>query len=272
MFTTIITDCKGENEASRQITRFNALELGATSILGIGSDFSDDATIEGAANLIDVLDATEGKKGIIVVLNVAPRGNKKDGGNGTHFCYFYYKDTLVISTIKGYCLSFIPKFNISKSVKLIELSAVLDSVYKKNLISSELRDYIVKTQFRSFDFVPRLARWLTDKVEIPSTNLQLDASNLPPVGIWHIDAFGNCKLTLSNKDISFKTKNRIVNTNLGKFPFYERLKDVPLGGTAIYIGSSGIGDYRFLELATQGIPGSAAKKLKLKVGSKIVIL
>jgi hypothetical protein len=104
MFTTIITDCKGENEAGRQITRYHALGLGPCTLIGVSSNFGVDATIEAAGNVIDALDASEGAKGTIVV-NVAPRGVKKDGVNGNYFCYFYYKNTLVISSTKGYCLS-----------------------------------------------------------------------------------------------------------------------------------------------------------------------
>lgn len=115
MFTTIITDCKADNEAGRQISRFNSLGLGPTNLIGVDSSLDKDATIEAGGNLIDVLDASEGKEGVVVV-NAAPRGNKKDGSNGTHFAYFYHKKTLVISTIKGNCLSLVKKLKISENV------------------------------------------------------------------------------------------------------------------------------------------------------------
>lgn len=63
-----------------------------------------------------------------------------------------------------------------------------------------------------------------------------------------------------------------IKTSLGSFKFYERLKDVPDGKTAIYIGSSGIGNKRFLEIATQNRKGSAAKTLNLRVGKEIKFL
>lgn len=268
MFTTIISDCNGENEAGRQIARFNSLGLGPTHLIGINSSLSDRSTIEGAANLVDILDSTEGKNGV-VVLNVAPRGNKKDGSNGTHFAYFTYRDTLVISTIKGYCLSFIKKFEISNKVNVVELNDVLCFAKDQQLIAIDRADYIVKSQFRSFDFIPRLVRWLIDGVNIPHTYLQLTAYKKTPPCIWCIDAFGNCKLTLTNRDLLLKKHPRKIKTNYGTLPFYERLKDIPYGNLAIYVGSSGIGDERFLEIAVQGIPGSAARKLNLQIGDRV---
>jgi len=268
MFTTVITDCWGENEKGRQIARYNSLGLGPTDLIGVASNFSNDATIEGGANLIDILDATEGKKGVIV-LNVAPRGDKNEGSNGNRFCYFYVKETLVISTIKGYCLSFIKKFNLVQEVKLMELSDVLEYAVNQKLITQEQSDYIARTQFRSFDFVPRVARWLVDNVDIPSNLLSLaeikDVSNC----VWHIDAFGNAKTSITNKNVD--SDKKMVETNIRKFHFYSRLKDVPHGKTAMYIGSSGIGNTRFIEIASQGIPGSAQKTLNLEIGDTIEI-
>jgi len=269
MFTTIITDCWGENEKGRQIARFNSLGLGPTDLIGVSSDFSNDATIEGGADIIDVLDATEGKKGI-VVLNVAPRGDKKDGGNGTHFSYFYYKNTLVISTVKGYCLSFVKKFGLAKEVNEVELQDVLAFVHQKGLINTSLKDYIVKSQFRSFDFVPRLARWLVDEVKVPFKKIDLKAIPSPPECVWHIDAFGNAKTSILSTEVNFKP-HQTVKSGLGEFNFYTRLKDVPHGKTAVYIGSSGFGSKRFLEIATQGIEGSAKKALGVKVGTNFEI-
>ena len=281
MFTTIITDCKGENEAGRQVARFNSYGLGPTDLVGVDSGLNDTPTIEAAGNLIDLLDAGEGKKGIIIV-NVAPRGAKKDGENGTSFSYFYYKNTLIISTIKDHCLSFIKRFEIVKTVRILDVKAVLDHVNKqpraksprfsrkgsKGIIDKKLTNYIVESQFRSFDFVPRVAKWLTIGVNIPSKPYSLDKIPDIPQCIWHIDSFGNAKMTLTLDDLKIESPQFLI-TSLGTYPFYQRLKDIPYGETAIYIGSSGIGNKRFLEIATQGLKGSAAHSLNLKVGDEI---
>jgi hypothetical protein len=268
MFTTIITDCKGENEAGRQISRFNSFGLGPTNLIGVGNGLSVDVTIEAAGDIVDILDATEG----VVVVNVAPRGNIKiDGENGSSFSYFYHKDTLVISTIKGYCLYFVKEFGITDKVNVLDLKAVLGWATKNKLINKDKADRIIKSQFRSFEFVPRVARWLTDGYKIPSEPLLLTTYYLLPAIVWHIDAFGNCKTTLLTKRLKDRKTEKQIKTNLGIFNYYERLKDVPKGETAIYTGSSGSGDNRFLEIATQGVLGSAAKKLGIKLGDRILL-
>ncbi len=283
MFTTIITDCKSENARLRQTTRFNSLGLGPSTLAGVNSDFGVDATIEAAGNLIDALDASGGKKGIICV-NVAPRGNKKeDGENGTSFSYFFHKDTLVISTVKGYCLSLVKEFSIKRDVNLLDIDKVLGFAKTKKLITSQERDRVIMSQFRSFDFVPYVAMWIIEGIKVPYKPFFLSAVPDIPSCIWCIDAFGNAKTTLTkdslpntkiSKKSSFLHNNmgRKIDTNIGALPFYKRLKDVPNGKTAMYIGSSGLDNRRFLEIASQGVAGSAAASLNLKVGDKIKML
>jgi hypothetical protein len=272
MFTTIITDCKGENEKGRQIVRLNSLGLGPTNLVGVQSNFTADATTEAGANLIDILDATQGKWGVIVV-NVAPRGNKKkDGINGTPFAYFYYKNTLIVSTIKGYCLSFIKAFGICKDVNLLNMKETLNWAVNEKLIKEGSANYIGKSQFRSFDFVPRVVKWIANGKQVPSKDYSLSSISHTPNCIWHIDTFGNAKTTITNDKLPLKKPPLKAKTNLGTFASYDRLKDIPKGETAVYIGSSGFGKKRFLEIATQGIPGSAGKQLKLNIGQEFKIM
>jgi S-adenosylmethionine hydrolase len=147
---------------------------------------------------------------------------------------------------------------------------VLAYASKNGLIDKALENYIAKTQFRSFDFVPRAARWLHDYHQLPYSEKTIDEIPDIPACIWCIDAFGNCKTTLFQEDLILKNK-KLIETNLGTFPFYQRLKDVPEGETAFYIGSSGLGEKRFLEIATQNREGSASKKLELKIGQPITL-
>lgn len=270
MFTTIITDCKGENEAGRQITRYSALGLGPASLIGIDSSLTDLASLESGCNLVDVLDASEGKRGVVVV-NVAPRGHiKVDGTNGSSFSYFHHKETLVISTVGHHCLSFVKKLKLASHLNLLETSKVLSYAHQEKLIGSYLVKHIEKTQFRSFEFVPRVAKWLTDGFKLPTSRYSLE--NIPDVPhcVWCIDAFGNAKTTILSKEIKIIPGNKL-KTSLGEFTFYERLKNIPYGKTGIYVGSSGIGNNRFLEIATQGKSGSVKKTLNLKLGDKITI-
>src|SRR6185312_15206020 len=101
MFVTIINDCTDGNTRGRQETRVMRLLNVPVSYVEIGN-YSE---LEAAGNLIDILDATDGDKGVVLV-NSAPRhGRGKKWPNGTPFGYFYYKNTLVITTVAEQTLS-----------------------------------------------------------------------------------------------------------------------------------------------------------------------
>ncbi len=268
MFITVINDCRSPNEKGRQETRLHSLFGFSVSFVGVQSDFSVNATLEAAGNLIDVLDAAEDREGIILV-NVAPRGEQgKDGHNGTAFCYFYFKKTLVISTVRGHSLSLVKKLGLVETVRLMDVATVCAYADQKELLSHELATYIPTTQFRSFDFVPRVAYWLHKGYEIPHTNSTLDIIEDIPPCIWYIDAFGNCKTSILSSEVR-QSPGTTIETNLGSFKYYQRLKDLPKGETAFYTGSSGIDGRRFIEIATQMKAGSAAKTLDLSLGTEI---
>jgi hypothetical protein len=271
MYITVINDCQSENEVARQETRLVSLFSNPVTFVGLNSNLDDIATFEAAGTLIDVLDAAEDREGIIL-LNSAPRGEQqKDGNNGTAFCYFHYKHTLVISTLRGLSLSLAKKFNVTQSLCVVDPKAVCRKAFEAGMISKELADYIPVSQFRSFDFTPRLAYWLHTGMELPFTRMDINEVDTMPDCVWYVDAFGNCKTSLLPSDVAAQPGSR-VNTNLGEFMFYPRLIDIPKGETAIYIGSSGIEGVRMLELATQKQTGSAAKTLGIGVGHEIKVL
>jgi hypothetical protein len=270
MFITVINDCKSQNDIARQETRIASLFGEQIAFVGVSSDFSVNATLEAAGTLVDVLDAAEDRAGI-VLLNVAPRGEqKKDGYNGTSFCYFYYKKVLVVSTVRGHSLSLLKKLKLIDSINLVDVDEVVKTMHEKGMLSNEVASYIPTSQFRSYDFTPRLAKWLMDNVEVPSTKVGLEEIEDIDSCIWYVDAFGNCKTTMISKEISVKSGEQ-VNTNLGEFTYYARLKDLPKGTTALYAGSSGINQTRFVEIATQMQAGSAAKTLGVGVGTKFEV-
>lgn len=269
-----INDSRDDNAKTRQEIRYaNLFPNSHISFIGVNSGLGPVSTIEASGNLIDSLDTLGDNEGLICV-NVAPRGQiKEDGGNGSNFCYFWYKKVLVVSTIKSYNLSLVKKLKLIKNIHTLDMEEVLDFTYKLQLITDKQRKYISKTQFRSFDFQPRVSRWIWDKYKVPSTTTSIDKIADPPKSVWLIDSFGNAKTTIIKNDLpTLKDDPLKVNTNLGPFRYYKRLKDVPFGETALYTGSSGIGDKRFIELATQGVAGSIAKKLNLKVGQKIELM
>ncbi|OGH14740.1 MAG: hypothetical protein A2687_02710 [Candidatus Levybacteria bacterium RIFCSPHIGHO2_01_FULL_38_26] len=258
MFTTIINDCRDQNALARQATRALTLFGYGVSIIGVEDD------LQTAGNLIDVLDASEGKKGLIIA-NVAPRhGGGKKWENGTPFGYFFFKDTLVVSTIDGYCLSLIKKFSLIDSVKVFDLPKTVNLMIKHGYVKSEFHDLIVNSQFRSYDFAPRAAKLIVDKIEVASEKYPLENVKDIPKTIWWVDNFGNCKTTVLPKDIGFKP-GKILKTKLGEFQCYPRLKDVPNHKPGIIVGSSGFGTKQLLELVIQG--KSAAKEFGITSGS-----
>ena len=270
MFVTVINDCKSENDIARQETRLMSLFGVPTSFVGVSSDFSVNATLEAAGNLVDTLDALEDREGI-VLLNVAPRGEqKKDGYNGTSFCYFRFKNVLVISTVRGHSLSLVKKLDLITEINLVSVDDVIAFAHSVGLVSDGQAAYIPVSQFRSFDFTPRLAHWLHTGIQVPHTTINLDSIENMHDCIWYVDAFGNCKTTLLADQINVQFGEK-VKTNLGEFVYYQRLKDLPKGETALYLGSSGIGGRRFVEIATQMQTGSAAKTLHVGVGQEITI-
>jgi hypothetical protein len=240
MFCTIINDCRDANAAGRQITRAISFLGYSVSFIGVESD------LEAAGNLVDALDAAEGKKGVILV-NVAPRNGKaKKWANGAPFGYFWYKKTLVVTSVDGLTLSLAKKLGILRDFRILEIPLQYE-----------------KSQFRSFEFLPRIAKDLIEDKPLQYKNFLLKGVAGAPKAVWWIDNFGNCKTALLPEDAGFQI-GQLIKTKLGKLPCFEGLKDVPNGKVGFVIGSSGLGGKRFLEIVKQG--GSAATSLRISSG------
>lgn len=251
MFISIINDCRDQNALSRQSIRTATL-LGSSPIcLGIRSD------LEAAGNLIDLLDASQGKKGIILV-NVAPRhGSAKRWPNGTPFGMFFFHETLVVTSLDGRTLSLAKKFDLLSEVKEFDIPTVVDWAVQQHLLTTSEADYITHTQFRSFEFLPRVAQWIWNGLSVPVASYDVKNISSEVSGAWYTDCFGNIKTTF----LSHEQKE--AQTWLAQpIKFYDRLKDVPNQEAAFIVGSSGLGNQRFLEVVVQG--GSAAEKFELR--------
>jgi S-adenosylmethionine hydrolase len=260
MFVTIINDCRDENVMMRQATRALTLFSKPVVTAGVAND------IEAAGNLIDALDASEGGKGVIL-LNVAPRhGKAKKWPNGTPFGYFHYKDILIVASIDGYCLSLAKKFNLTDTIHVMDIPTVVASMIAKGEIGEEMREYIVNTQFRSFDFVPRAGKWILDGFDVPFEKYPIANVEDISQAVWWVDNFGNCKTTILPEEIGFEP-GKVMKTAMGDITCYYRLKDVPNDQPGLIIGSSGLGKKRFIEFVIQG--KSAAERYNLTSGSKI---
>ncbi|MFW5702972.1 MAG: SAM hydroxide adenosyltransferase [Candidatus Dojkabacteria bacterium] len=276
MFITIINDCASANDINRQTTRYATLfpEV-SIGFVPIANDLGNSATIQAAGNLIDALDAAinlpeelidlssssneKGKARGLIAVNVAPRGEKERWANGSPFCFFWLEDILVVSTIEGYTLSLLNKLGL------------IDKVHVAYLEENCRDERIRNTQFRSFEYVPLLSKWLTTGREVKATELILEEANLPDPSnkVWWIDNWGNCKTTITARALNRKAGEK-VKTSLGEINYYERLKDVPKGELALVEGSSGYKDQRFVEIVLQ--KGSAAKKLRLDTGYLLEVL
>lgn len=264
MFVTIINDCNDPNESARQLTRANVLfDCPANSLrVGVYSD------IQSSGNLIDVLDASEGQKGVVIV-NVAPRfGVAKKWSNGVPFGYFRHKETIVVMTVNPEVQQLLWKLKITREINVTEISEVIDILIGNGSVPQQRRQYIIDTQFRSFEYAPKLAKLLFDGIEVPSKILRLKGGRAVEKGkIWFIDSFGNCKTTLLRGDLIID-ENGYVQTKWGKFKFYEKLKDVQNDDLGIYIGSSGIGLKRFAEITIQG--GNASAGIGINIGDQVL--
>lgn len=263
MQVTIISDCHDDNVVGRQKVRAGHL-FGETPIfVGVDSE------IEAAGNMIDILDAFDGTEGVILA-NVAPRDHAQaKKHNGTPFGYFWFGTILVVSTIDGLVLSLVKKMGVSDHVFVLDTKKATEEMIRAGFLPKQLQSHITNSQFRSFDFLPRIAAYIWQTKKEIGEKIPLSEISDAPRAVWHVDNFGNCKTTLLKQEIHIE--NNEVQIAFAKLPFFDRLKDVPKDEAAVIVGSSGFGQQRFLEVVVQGVKGgSAAKKFHLKAGSVVL--
>ncbi len=211
-----------------------------------------------------MLDATEGKRGLILV-NVAPRGgHTTKWENGTPFGYFWYKETLVVSSVDGFALSAVKKLSLADNINLLDTHTAADTMLDQKFISEVAAKQVPTTQFRSFDFTPRAGAFLMLGNSLPTTDYSMEEVAVLPPAIWNIDCFGNCKTTLTLSEIDPEAK---IENRFGTLPFTTRLRDVEDNESSLVQGSSGINDTRFLEMMTQR--GHFAKLHNAKIGDDV---
>lgn len=259
MNITIINDCRDANAVGRQVARTASVMPGNTiQFVGVSSD------LEAAGNLIDILD-TCGESESVVLVNVAPRNGKaKKWENGTPFGYFWYKKILVVSSIDGLTLSLIKKLGLIDVVHVVDIPTVVPVLVESGSVSAETGQYIVGTQFRSLEFVPRVAAYLVEHQSVVSTPLVIGEVDDVTSSVWWIDNFGNCKTTILSSDCA---ESDTVETRIGRLARYTNLKSVPDGVAALIEGSSGMEGKRFLEIVVQG--GNASEILGIQSGSAV---
>lgn len=254
-----ISDCRDENTKGRLSTRVASYFTGNVTFVGIKNEY------EAAMNLVDVIDAYDGEKGLIFA-NVAPRhGKAKRWENGTPFGHFRLGDLDIFSTIDGHVLSLLQKLSGQKiEIDVYDIPKTIGAMD----LSDKLREKIRKTQFRSFEYLPRLAREIMSGKTLPNEKYA-EVPEMPNVACW-VDCFGNVKTSLLPEEVGFET-GKIIDLKFGgkkvSLPCYDRLKDIPDGEVGLTIGSSGLGEKRLLEIMAQG--GSASQKLDIDSSTEI---
>lgn len=261
----VITDCHDENARLRQVARYAAYFPGWNiTFAGVNSD------VEAAFMLIDALDALDGHFAVIIV-NVAPRnGAAKKHANGTPFGLIEAGQAKIFSSIDGATLRLLNKIMPGLTLHVYDIPEVVPHLTS----DVELQRHITTTQFRSFEFLPRVAKAVViDGKTLPGRFITLtDHCGEEGLGVVSfIDCFGNLKTTLLPEEVGFEA-GKSVNLEVGgstthRVTCYTRLKDIPDGELGLAIGSSGLGRHRFLELMCQG--GNAGRLLDAKVGISI---
>jgi hypothetical protein len=266
MQISIINDCYDQNAKLRQISRVSSIFQNASA-----NSFAVDSELEAAGFLVDALDSFEKREGLILV-NVAPRhGLAKKWKNGTPFGYFWYGKTLVVSSVDGKVLSLCKKLGVISDFYIFDIEEVMDFISDSEICREE-KDRIINTQFRSLNFLPRVADWIWRNYDLPKQKYELENITDIPDAIWFVDNFGNIKTTILSSEINVGSETELKLRLKGKrisMKFYNRLKDLPDKSFGVIEGSSGIEDKRFLEINFQG--ASAAEKLKVKIGDSVEI-
>lgn len=264
----VITDCCDENARLRQMARYGGYFPGSSVYFaGVSSD------IEAAFLLIDTLDALDGNPGVIMV-NVAPRnGAAKKHLNGTPFGMIRVGEAIVFASVDGVTLRLLNQLKPELSLCIYDIPEVVPHLTP----DKNLQQRIVLTQFRSFEFLPRVAKAVVvDGKSLPGNHVALNSHCGEGVlsVVAFVDCFGNLKTTLLPEDLGFEqgqqVKIEVGDSTRDNVMCHARLKDIPDGELGLTIGSSGLGQHRFLELMCQG--ASASKLLGAKVGTSVRLI
>ena len=295
-----VNDCADDDSRARLIGRSDALIGRSAGFIGVSTD------LEESAGIITALDALTGAghqrstHDNVVLANTAPRnGEGKKHENGSPFGYFWDQKghALVVATVGGYALSLPKKFGRTDRYFLLDTRRALQVLRKAGMISDEEQERIAETQFRSFEFSPRIAAYLLRYGSMHGAEKKGidEVPDAPQGAVWLVDKFatyGNCKTTLLPQDV-FDSKvlaklkdGAPVEFEVGAdgkkrhtpithltiktraVPVYRHLSHVQDGELAVVVGSSGLGEDRFLEIVLQG--GNAAEHLGIKQGDSIL--
>src|SRR3989344_5526293 len=191
----------------------------------------------------------------LILANVAPRSGQPEAwGNGSPFAYFQVGHTFVVTTIAGNILALVSKLGLARTINQVEVAQVATAAGWQDA------EWVTTTQFRSFEFLPRLAGLIASNRPVPHQVVTVPSLIHQRCNgdVWWIDNFGNIKTTTLPADIGFMP-GRTVTVGGQSVGCYHRLSEVPDSQLGVIIGSSGFVDQRFVEVVVKG--GSAAATL-----------
>ena len=274
----IITDCYDDNAKGRQQTRFASLFDIAPTFISVMAPTShlEAGGIQATGHLIDQLDsalsipASRRRGKTVILMNVATRGEdvRKKWDNGTPFCFAWFEDVLVASTFDGPGLGLARDWGLISEVNVMDIPTVMTAAVSWGELTEAEADRVAHTQFRSYEFLPLAARWIIEGRDVPSSVQTLEHINSMAGHIWFVDNFGNAKTSYLPEQIGFEEGKQIKLAGGHIATCHRRLADVPHGGIALTVGSSGFRERRMVEIAVQR--GNAAKVLGLNVGDNVL--
>ena len=84
---------------------------------------------------------------------------------------------------------------------MCDIPTVMDFAVTHDLISHDDAQYVIDTQFRSFEFLPRVAKRVFDGLDVPYTVMSIDEIADAPAAVFFADVFGNLKTTVLPEEI-----------------------------------------------------------------------
>lgn len=255
------TDCIDGNARKRQKLRLGSLLPNYDVKFFKLNKKNRIPTLTGA---VDMMDAVRlGKERNLFVFNHAPRTNTKYK-NGEPFYFAYLGPSIIIGTISSFCM--LKHLGVLGEVFFLPINEVCS----KYVEYDDEVERIYSSQFRSYEYIPYLAKFLVEGKYGDKQNSELEDC-ITQEQVWFVDCFGNIKTTIPGCRVLDVKNGTPVTFGELTFPFYKNFSEVPVGSTAFILGSSGYGTLeknRFVEIVNNG--DNAAVELNLKKGSFIV--
>ncbi|MBI5230184.1 MAG: hypothetical protein HY981_02730 [Candidatus Magasanikbacteria bacterium] len=255
----IVSDCGGQ-AMSRMMTRYHALHPDAVCV-----PYESASLLEAAGNIVDAIDALDGRAGA-VVCNSAPRRDARST-NGSAIVYVQLGQATIISTIRS--LGLLKKLIPNLHAQAVDVDAFIQALGVE-------RDTF---NFRGLEVIPRILCSLRDGCNMESVSTLHDKFPTVEPCVWLIDTIEgrptNLKLSILQYEAPWFVPGQTISIQFGAMPkrmftCFERLTHIPDEEAGIYEGSSGLGTRRFLEVAVMG-DSAAARFTVLKSGMLVSI-